>query len=242
MLFTFNIFIHAQVIDYNSELIPNPKKESKLTLGKFWYNVKNVFKKKEPEDKTTAYKSFIKNVDSLATVMQELTKGSVDHDEWNETLQKSTLIFETIKTNKIIFYGLNFATNSHTLSANAKSMIDRELIEKIKAVTEKYFGFYHEQLIVELEFHGYTDKTGSARHNDKLSERRAKSVRTYTLYNLNDLKIDGKLQIKGQGIRHYGEYTQDFDVRNTVISRYGKIPTFACSEMRVVVVFMFIYF
>jgi outer membrane protein OmpA-like peptidoglycan-associated protein len=77
-----------------------------------------------------------------------------------------------------------FDTNSATLIGDSQAQLDR-LVEAINS-TPTIFA------IIE----GYTDSTGSAEHNQALSERRAKSVADYLMSrNISA----GRLQWKGYG-------------------------------------------
>ncbi len=65
--------------------------------------------------------------------------------------------------------GVNFETNSATLTADSRPALD-----KVAADLKKY-----PRLKVELQ--GHTDNTGADQYNRALSQRRAESVRTYLL-------------------------------------------------------------
>lgn len=80
--------------------------------------------------------------------------------------------------------GVNFEFDSATLTADSKAALDDAL---------KILG-RHTQLIVEIA--GHTDSTGSAEYNQKLSERRAESVRDYLVNNGVD---SNRLTVKGYG-------------------------------------------
>jgi OmpA-OmpF porin, OOP family len=69
----------------------------------------------------------------------------------------------------VVLQGVNFETNSATLTGDSKPILD-----KVAAGLKE-----HPHLIVELQ--GHTDSTGSARYNLGLSERRAESVREYLI-------------------------------------------------------------
>lgn len=64
---------------------------------------------------------------------------------------------------------IRFDTNKSTLTATAKANLDK-LMEA--------FNHYPD---TDIKIYGYTDSTGSAEYNLKLSEQRAESVRTYLI-------------------------------------------------------------
>jgi OOP family OmpA-OmpF porin len=79
---------------------------------------------------------------------------------------------------------VHFATNSSTLTEGDKALLDKMI------VTLKKLNF------VNGEVGGYTDSTGSAAYNKKLSERRAQSVADY----LTSQGISGgRMTVKGYG-------------------------------------------
>jgi OOP family OmpA-OmpF porin len=67
----------------------------------------------------------------------------------------------------VVLLGVNFETNSSTLTAQSKPVLD----EVAKGLQD------HHRLKVEIQ--GHTDSTGSAAYNLGLSQRRADSVRDY---------------------------------------------------------------
>ncbi len=85
----------------------------------------------------------------------------------------------------------NFATNSATLTAQARSTLD-EFIAAGQGATFR-----------QVEVAGYTDSTGSASGNMSLSRRRAESVMQY---------------LKGQGMRSQNFTAQGFGAANPVAS------------------------
>jgi OmpA-OmpF porin, OOP family len=79
---------------------------------------------------------------------------------------------------------VHFATNSSVLTDEDKALLDKLV------VTLKRLHF------VDGEIDGYTDSTGSAAYNLKLSERRAQAVADY----LTSQGIsEGRLSVKGYG-------------------------------------------
>ncbi|SAL64441.1 membrane protein [Caballeronia terrestris] len=85
----------------------------------------------------------------------------------------------------------NFATDSATLTAKATDTLD-QFIQAGQNVTFK-----------SVHVAGYTDSTGSASHNQKLSERRAQSVMSY---------------LKSHGLRSQNYSAQGFGASNPVAS------------------------
>lgn len=67
----------------------------------------------------------------------------------------------------IVLKGVNFDTNKATLTPNAKT-----LLNDVSGQLQKY-------PTLDVEIDGYTDSKGSAKYNQKLSERRAASVKKY---------------------------------------------------------------
>lgn len=63
-----------------------------------------------------------------------------------------------------------FAFNNATLSDEAKAELERQGLPKVVAIRE-----------VRYVVHGHADRLGSARYNQRLSERRAEAVRDYLL-------------------------------------------------------------
>jgi outer membrane protein OmpA-like peptidoglycan-associated protein len=85
----------------------------------------------------------------------------------------------------------NFATDSATLTPKATDTLD-QFIQAGQNVTFK-----------SVHVAGYTDSTGSASHNQKLSERRAQSVMSY---------------LKSHGLRSQSYSAQGFGASNPVAS------------------------
>lgn len=84
----------------------------------------------------------------------------------------------------LILEGVNFETDSATLTAGAKAVLDK-VAKSLKEWPE-----------ARVEIGGHTDSTGSASHNLQLSTRRASSVRDYLI----GKGIDGsRLKSKGYG-------------------------------------------
>jgi outer membrane protein OmpA-like peptidoglycan-associated protein len=80
---------------------------------------------------------------------------------------------------------IRFATNKATLTASAKKNLDK-LVDVFNAYPD-----------TNIVIYGYTDNTGSAEYNFKLSEERAKAVRIYlTTKGLQD----SRFSINGLGI------------------------------------------
>lgn len=83
----------------------------------------------------------------------------------------------------------NFATDSATLTQNAKNTLD-EFVAAAQNVTLR-----------QVEVAGYTDSTGAASHNLRLSQRRAESVMQY---------------LKSNGLRSQNYAAQGFGAANPV--------------------------
>ncbi len=62
-----------------------------------------------------------------------------------------------------------FEFNKATLTSSARTILDREVIAKLKDIRNIRF----------INVNGHTDRLGSAQYNQKLSERRANAVRAY---------------------------------------------------------------
>lgn len=87
----------------------------------------------------------------------------------NEELKKSA-------SNPQVVY---FATNISKLDAEAVSVLNQQVLAEAKSSKTK-------QVVIEA----HCDERGSAYYNQKLSERRAKSVKSYLVKNgVNDAKI-----------------------------------------------------
>lgn len=85
----------------------------------------------------------------------------------------------------IVLRGVNFATDQSNLDANARTLLD-DVVTDLKDFSD-----------VEVEISGHTDSRGDASYNQKLSERRANSVRDY----LADNGIaDNRLSTVGYGL------------------------------------------
>jgi OOP family OmpA-OmpF porin len=69
----------------------------------------------------------------------------------------------------VVLRGVNFATNSDVLTAQSRPLLD-QVASGLKQ---------HPQMKVELQ--GFTDSTGSAAYNLKLSQRHAEAVRAYLI-------------------------------------------------------------
>ena len=83
-----------------------------------------------------------------------------------------------------VLHGVNFEFDSARLTPNAKTVL-REVAERLSSYPNS-----------EVEIAGHTDSTGDAAYNQRLSERRAESVRAFLI----DLGVDpGRLQAKGYG-------------------------------------------
>lgn len=78
------------------------------------------------------------------------------------------VLFEENKTT-VILEGVNFETNKSTLLPTATSILDR-VAETLVANPD-----------VKVEVSGYTDSQGAAAYNQRLSQARAESVRTYLM-------------------------------------------------------------
>ena len=84
----------------------------------------------------------------------------------------------------IVLHGVNFNFNKSTLTVNAKALLD-QVADALKARSD-----------IKVEIDGHTDSIGAASYNQKLSERRAASVKLY----LVDHGIDaGRMTTKGFG-------------------------------------------
>jgi OmpA-OmpF porin, OOP family len=84
----------------------------------------------------------------------------------------------------VVLEGVNFETDSSVLTGDSKPILD-----KVAAGLRE-----HPRVRVELQ--GYTDSTGSARHNLGLSERRADAVRAYLV---SQGVLSSQLSAKGYG-------------------------------------------
>lgn len=88
------------------------------------------------------------------------------------------------KGEKIILKGVNFEVNSAELTKESHAILD-EVFESLYAHPE-----------IEVEIRGYTDNTGDAEYNLKLSQARAETVRQYLI----EKGIDSyRLKAKGYG-------------------------------------------
>ncbi len=84
----------------------------------------------------------------------------------------------------VVLLGVNFATDSSTLTAQSKPVLD-EVAKGLIA---------HPRLKIEIQ--GHTDSTGSATHNLGRSQRRAEAVRDYLI---SQNVPAGQLMTKGYG-------------------------------------------
>ncbi|MDB5987656.1 MAG: hypothetical protein JWR16_2709 [Nevskia sp.] len=84
----------------------------------------------------------------------------------------------------IVLRGVNFEFNSANLTVNAKTLLD-EVAQALTARAD-----------LKVEVDGHTDGIGSVNYNQKLSERRADSVKTYLVGKGLD---GGRLSAKGFG-------------------------------------------
>ncbi|MDB5988489.1 MAG: OmpA family protein, partial [Nevskia sp.] len=84
----------------------------------------------------------------------------------------------------IVLRGVNFEFNKDNLTVNAKSILDG-VADALKARTD-----------IKVEIDGHTDSKGSDAYNQKLSERRAASVKRYLLSRGIDA---GRMSSKGFG-------------------------------------------
>ena len=83
-----------------------------------------------------------------------------------------------------VLHGVNFEFDSARLTPNAKTVL-REVAERLRAYPNS-----------EIEIAGHTDSTGDAGYNQRLSERRAATVRDFLI----DLGVDpGRLRAEGYG-------------------------------------------
>ncbi|MBN2541931.1 OmpA family protein [bacterium] len=110
--------------------------------------------------------------------------------------KKPEVIFE--KEAPIILEGVTFETGSATLTSNAKKVLD-QVVQTLKDYSE-----------MKLEISGHTDNVGSKSANQKLSERRANSVKQYLVNNGID---SARLTTVG-----YGE-DKPIDTNGTVAGR-----------------------
>lgn len=86
--------------------------------------------------------------------------------------------------NEIVLKNIFFDTDKFDLKPESKIELD------------KLFDFLNKNKSISIEISGHTDNVGSSIHNQKLSENRAKSVRTYLL----EMGIDASsVQFKGYG-------------------------------------------
>lgn len=85
----------------------------------------------------------------------------------------------------IVLRGVNFATDKSNLDANARTLLD-DVVADLKNFSD-----------VEVEISGHTDSRGDASYNQKLSERRANSVRDYLVDNGI---ADNRLSTVGYGL------------------------------------------
>jgi OOP family OmpA-OmpF porin len=113
-----------------------------------------------------------------------------DHDGVNNCLDKcpDTPRNTKVDTNgcpiKLILKGSNFKVDSAELRPDAKIILD-EVAQSLNNYPLKN----------EIEVQGHTSSEGGAAHNQKLSERRAKSVADY----LKSKGVTNKLSVKGFG-------------------------------------------
>ncbi len=84
----------------------------------------------------------------------------------------------------VVLHGVNFATGSARLLPESLSVLDEVAATLLK----------HPEMVVEIA--GYTDNTGSRAFNERLSYRRAKSVRSYLI---TKGVAPGNLVAKGYG-------------------------------------------
>lgn len=85
----------------------------------------------------------------------------------------------------IVLRGVNFATDKSNLDVNARTLLD-DVVTDLKDFSD-----------VEVEISGHTDSRGDASYNQKLSERRASSVRDYLVDNGI---ADNRLSTVGYGL------------------------------------------
>jgi len=75
-------------------------------------------------------------------------------------------VVEPVKRN-VVLEGVNFETDRATLLPESTAVLDR-VVQRLKEIPE-----------VRVAVEGHTDSTGSASHNQALSEARATTVRDY---------------------------------------------------------------
>lgn len=94
----------------------------------------------------------------------EVKRGTNPLDR-KDDISKDTMILEKGKT--VIMQGVNFASGTANLTAESEKTLEKAFIALIMNTD------------VNVEIAGYTDNTGSAKVNDKLSQLRAEAVRKY---------------------------------------------------------------
>jgi OOP family OmpA-OmpF porin len=87
----------------------------------------------------------------------------------------------------IVLRGVNFDFNKATLTANAKTILD-QVADALKAAAD-----------IKVEIGGHTDGKGGTAYNQKLSEKRAESVKAYLVEHGIDA---GRMTTKGYGKEH----------------------------------------
>ena len=87
----------------------------------------------------------------------------------------------------IVLRGVNFDFNKATLTPNAKTILD-QVADALKAAAD-----------IKVEIGGHTDGKGSSAYNQKLSQKRAESVKAYLVEHGIDA---GRMTTKGYGKEH----------------------------------------
>jgi outer membrane protein OmpA-like peptidoglycan-associated protein len=101
---------------------------------------------------------------------------------------------EVRNTNKagLRVYGPAFPKNSAVITAEASEKLD-EIIKMLD-------GYFDDNGIPSIQIDGYTDSLGSAKHNLKLSQTRAESIKKYILNKFKDKGLkESNFTVKGRG-------------------------------------------
>lgn len=147
---------------YTGMLAKTDRKVDVVSMDQFNMAMSSLEKRLESSPKLEVVTS-----DQLKSMCDDLAKKLEDISKTRPCDMPRTLVMPEKVGESVCLRGVNFETNSDILTPTSHAILD-EAVQMLKDRPE-----------IEVEIQGHTDSRGSDAYNQRLSERRADSVRRY---------------------------------------------------------------
>ena len=169
--------------------------------------------KKDAEEDRDAANKRAGDLEKRVKALEDAGKDSPTKDEFNKAIKNLQDQIDALRKGGLggeVDFGkyIKFNTGSHTLTPDSKRVLD------------EVFNHLNNDVWNTLEIFGYTDKAGSPTYNNqKLSERRAETVKKYLV---NKGLNAAKIKTYGKGIRGYEDSKDIMAENRSVRFKIGK--------------------